>query len=112
MVKVSRELLEDSLNIETARFLDLLATSLAQELDRVAMLGSGVAPEPCGVANFLALTANSFAGGALTGYGPLIQARTALRTANSDVSAYIMSPRDECQLAGLSHGLHPLQHPY
>lgn len=101
MVKVSRELLEDSLNIETA-LPDVLATALAQELDRVALLGSGVAPEPRGVANFQALTANGFAGGALTGYGSLIQARTALRTANSDVTAYIMSPRDEGQLAGLT----------
>jgi HK97 family phage major capsid protein len=53
------------------------------------------------VANFTGLTANAYAGGDLTGYGPLIRARTALRNVNSDVTAYVLSPRDEGQLAGL-----------
>lgn len=101
LVKVSRELLEDSLNMESV-LPNLLATALAQELDRVALLGSGTAPEPRGVANFTGLTANTYVGGDLTGYGPLIRARTALRNFNSDVTAYVLSPRDEGQLAGLT----------
>lgn len=101
LVKVSRELLEDSLNMETV-LPNLLATALAQELDRVALLGSGTAPEPRGVSNFAGLTASGVAPADLTGYAPLIKARTALRTANSDATAYIMSPRDEGQLAGLT----------
>ncbi|MFD1941309.1 phage major capsid protein [Paradevosia shaoguanensis] len=101
LVKVSRELIEDSLNIETA-LPDVMATALALELDRVSLLGTGTAPEPRGVANFAGLTANGYAGGVLGSYSPLIKARTALRTANSDVTAYVMSPRDEGHLAELT----------
>lgn len=100
LVKVSRELLEDSLNIESI-LPNVLATAMAQELDRVALFGSGNAPEPKGVANFTGLTPTSYAGGVLSGYAPLIRARTALRNINSDVSAYVMSPRDEGALAEL-----------
>ena len=105
MVKASRELMEDSINLETA-LPNLLATALAQERDRVALLGSGVAPDPRGGATLLGLTANTFVGGPLLGYGGLIKARTALRTVNSDVTAYILSPRDEGWLAELTdnHG--------
>jgi HK97 family phage major capsid protein len=102
-VKASRELLEDSLNMETV-LPNLLTTALAQEMDRVALLGSGSAPEPRGVANFTGLTSNAFSGGALSSYAPLIQARTALREVDSDVTAYIMTPRDDGTLAGLVDG--------
>lgn len=101
LVKVSRELLDDSLNMETA-LPTLLSTALATELDRVALFGTGTAPQPRGVKNFAGLTANGYAGGALASYAPLITARTALRTVNSDVTAYIMSPRDDGKLAGLT----------
>lgn len=103
LVKISRELLEDSLNIGTA-LPNILATALASELDRVALIGSGTAPEPKGVANFAGLTANSFAGGALSTYSDLIKGRTALRTANSDVTAFVMHPRDEGALASRVDG--------
>lgn len=101
IVRVSRELLEDSLNIETA-LPNVLSTALAGELDRVALLGTGTAPEPRGVANFSGLTASGVAAGDLTNYTPLIKARTALRGANSDVTAYILSARDEGALAGMT----------
>lgn len=101
LVKASRELLEDSLNIETV-LPNIIAAALAQELDRVALFGSGTAPQPRGVANFAGLTASGVTSVELENYGPLIKARTALRTVNSDVTAYIMSPRDEGQLAGLT----------
>lgn len=103
IVRLSRELLEDSLNIETA-LPNVLAIALAQEVDRAGLLGTGTAPEPRGVSNFAGLTTSGFAGGDLENYLPLIRARTALRTANSDVTAYIMSPRDEGRLAGLLDG--------
>lgn len=96
IVKVSRELLEDSVNIGSA-LPTVIANAMAAELDRVALLGSGTAPEPRGVANFTSKTANSFAGGEL-GYADLVKARTALRSVNADVSAFIMHPRDEGQL--------------
>lgn len=101
LVRASRELLEDSLNIETV-LPNIIAVALAQELDRVSLFGTGVAPQPLGVSNFASLTPSGVASAELKSYGPLIKARTALRTVNSDVTAYILSPRDEGQLAGLT----------
>lgn len=99
MVKISRELLEDSLNLETA-LPNIMAEAMAVELDRVALLGTGVAPQPLGIANFTGLTASGFAGGALS-YGALLKARTALRSANTDMAAVVMHPRDEGALSEL-----------
>ncbi|MDH6265359.1 HK97 family phage major capsid protein [Rhizobium sp. SG_E_25_P2] len=97
MVKVSRELLEDSLNVENV-LPDVIASAMALELDRVALMGTGVAPQPKGVKNFGALTTGISVNDNLR-YVDLVRARTALRTVNSDVTAYIMSPRDEGILA-------------
>ena len=94
LIKVSRELLEDSINIGTA-LPNVIATAMAAELDRVALLGSGTAPEPRGVANFSSLTSNGWAGGELVDYSPLIKARSALRGVNADATAFVMHPRDE-----------------
>lgn len=103
LVKVSRELLEDSLNLETA-LPQIIAASMATELDRVAMFGTGTAPQPKGIVNFSGVQTIAH-GAALTSYAPLISARTKVKTANHpDVSAYIMSPRDEGTFAGLVDG--------
>ena len=48
-VKVSMELLEDSQNVNEA-LLMAFAGAFAVELDRVALFGSGVAPQPHGIA--------------------------------------------------------------
>ena len=100
MVKVSRELIEDSVNlaVELPR---ILAAAMATEWDRVALLGSGVAPEPEGVANVSGIGTNAL-GGALTGYGSLVTARTSLLSANHTPSAIIAHPRDEGTLTGLT----------
>lgn len=111
LVKVPRELLDDSVNINTALPM-VLVSALAAEVDRVALLGSGSGSEPEGIVNFSALTSNAFAGGALDSYVPLIQARTALRTANSDCTGFVMSTRDEGTLAELADSTgQPLQLP-
>ncbi|MCB5201815.1 phage major capsid protein [Neorhizobium sp. T786] len=102
MVRVTRELLEDSLNIGTA-LPDLLAKKMAEKLDRVAFLGSGTDSEPRGVINFQNLTdTTGFAAGApkvMSDYLPFVRARTALRQVNADVSAYVMGVREEGALA-------------
>lgn len=99
-VIVSRELIEDSLNIETV-LPEVIASAMALELDRVALFGTGSAPQPRGVVNFAGI--NSIAhGAALESYGPLIRARTAIRSDNSpDPTAFIMNPRDDGALAEL-----------
>ncbi|MCJ9672912.1 MULTISPECIES: phage major capsid protein [unclassified Neorhizobium] len=118
LVKVSRELLEDSLNINTA-LPNVLAASLATELDRVAIFGSGEGNEPRGVVNFEALTETDLTGltnadGAieLADYKPFLRARTALRGVNSDVTAFMMSVREDGALSELTDANgQPLQPP-
>ena len=101
MVRVSRELLEDSLNIENA-LPQIIAEAMAAELDRVVLLGSGTAPEPRGVRNFSGLTTSDNAVGNLVAWKPLMAARTALRTIDSDVTAFVMHPAYEGRLAELT----------
>ena len=93
-IKLSKELMEDSLNLST-ELPRILAAAMAVELDRVALLGTGSAPEPRGVANVVGI--GTFAqGAAITSYANLSKARTGILTANSGpVSAYVMHPRDE-----------------
>lgn len=98
-VKLSAELMEDSLNLGT-ELPRILAAAMAVELDRVALLGSGTAPEPRGVANTSGIGTTAV-GAAMTNYAQLISARTGILTANAGpVSAIIMHPRDEGDVTG------------
>ena len=101
LVKVSRELIEDSLNLET-ELPRLLSAALATELDRVALLGSGTAPEPEGIANVTGIGTSALSAD-LTTYAPFLTARTAILTANAGpATAVILHPRDEGTMAGLT----------
>jgi HK97 family phage major capsid protein len=101
LVKASIELMQDSLNLE-AELPRILARALAGEIDRAGLIGSGSGNEPKGIVNFTGLTANSFAGGSLSGYGSLMTARGALHGANERLRAFIMATRDENGLASLT----------
>ena len=111
LVKASVELMSDSINLE-AELPNIMARALAVEIDRAGLIGSGTAPEPRGIVNFAGLTANTYAGGALASYAPILTARGALHGANERLGAVIMASRDENTLAGLvaSDG-QPLQMP-
>jgi HK97 family phage major capsid protein len=102
MCKVSRELLEDSVNIEAA-LTNALAQALALELDRVALLGSGTAPEPTGIVNTANILSQSMGtnGAALTSYGTLNTALASLAAYNAVPSAAIMAPRSYFSMAAL-----------
>lgn len=110
--KVSVELMEDSLNLvnELPR---VLAAAMAVELDRVALLGTGTAPQPRGIANTSGI--GTFAQDAeIANYANLSKARTAIMTANNGpVSAFVMAPRDEGSFTDLVDsdgnplGMHP-----
>jgi len=101
MVKASVELMSDSLNLET-ELPNVLAKAMAQEIDRVGLIGSGTDPEPTGIVNYSGLTSNTYAGGALAGYGPIMTARGALHGANERLGAVVMASRDENTLASLT----------
>ncbi|WP_211299436.1 phage major capsid protein [Pukyongiella litopenaei] len=101
LTKVSRELFQDTLNLDT-ELPRILATALAKELDRVALLGSGTAPEPEGIANMTGIGTTAH-DAALTTYAPFVAARTGILSANAGpISAIIMHPRDEGTLTGLT----------
>jgi HK97 family phage major capsid protein/HK97 family phage prohead protease len=99
--KVSRELLEDSLNaadmIEAS-----LTRSFAVEVDRVCLYGSGTAPEPRGLrtlanVNELSMGAN---GAVLANYEPIVDLLALLWTDNvTNVDTAIMAPRTLATIA-------------
>jgi HK97 family phage major capsid protein len=99
LVKVSRELLEDSLNIEQ-ELPRIMAAAMAVEMDRAVLFGSGSGSEPQGLFNDSSIQEVAH-DAQLTNYSPLISARTKVKTANAMPGAYIMHPRDEGTLADL-----------
>lgn len=101
-IKVSRELLEDSLNLET-ELPRIMAAALAKEWDRVGLEGTGSAPQPRGILNTSSVGENAL-DGVLTGYDQLVTARTAIKTANAEPTAIVMHPRDEGTLVGMKDG--------
>ncbi len=100
-VDVSAELMADSLNLSDA-LPNILAAAMAAELDRVALLGSGTAPEPRGIANTSGI--GTFAQDAInSNYSNLSKARTVILTANrGPLSAFVMHPRDEGEFTDLT----------
>ncbi|MBL8465907.1 MAG: phage major capsid protein [Thauera sp.] len=104
LVKISRELLEDSANIDSA-LVNAFAGAMAGELDRVALFGTGIAPEPRGVFNTGNVLSVSMGqnGGAISGYGKLLDALYELENANANPpSAMVMSPRTSRAFNGLT----------
>jgi HK97 family phage major capsid protein len=108
MIKFSRELLADSVNLEAA-LLQAVTGAMALELDRAGLFGTAADNQPRGVVNVSGINTIA-ADGKLTlqaggAYGALVRARTALLTANAgEPSAYIMSPREDGTLTGLRDG--------
>ncbi|MGH7393941.1 MAG: phage major capsid protein, partial [Candidatus Rokuibacteriota bacterium] len=101
--KVSRELLEDSINI--GEMLEVtLVRSFAVEVDRVCLHGTGTAPQPRGLRNITGLNEVSQGtnGAALTSYDPIINLLEALWTDNvTAIGAAIMAPRTLATIAKL-----------
>jgi HK97 family phage major capsid protein len=90
LVKMSLELAEDSKNIDAVIERELSA-ALAGELDRVALIGTGTAPEPRGIRNQSGVTIQGPLGGANgstpANYDFLIDAAGAVVAANFEVGA-------------------------
>lgn len=104
MVKVSRELLEDSINIDSA-IMAAFSGAMAGELDRVALFGQGVAPEPRGIFNTNGVSVVSMGtnGGALANYAKMLDAIYEMEIANANApTAWIMSPRTSRVINGLT----------
>lgn len=103
IIRVSRELLADSANIDAA-LSTILAQAFAREIDRVALLGSGTAPEPRGLTNTSGVgsVTNGANGATLANYAGFLTAVSQLLAANMAMpTAAVMTPRDLVKLAGL-----------
>lgn len=103
LVRVSRELIEDSLNIEQV-LASAFEAVLSRELDRVALFGTGTAPEPRGVINTTGIGTISMGtnGAPISSYDTLLDALQTLQVANAaDPTAAIMAPRTSTSIAKL-----------
>ncbi|WP_337179146.1 phage major capsid protein, partial [Hydrogenophaga borbori] len=103
VVKVSRELLADGLNVELA-LRDAIAQAFAVEMDRAGLRGTGSAPEIRGLKNIVGVhsVTNGTNGAVLAGYANIFSASQLMLEANAQMpSAAIMSPRSLMKLGAL-----------
>lgn len=116
LVKLSVELFEDAPNVD-AVVENALAQALAVELDRAALRGSGVDPEPRGIRNvsgvqLIDMGAN---GGQLTDYSKFSQAVQKIQEANgpdAEALSVIYAPRTAATLDSKTDNTgQPLQPP-
>lgn len=108
LVKVSRELLADSINVNDA-LMNALAKAIALQLDYAALYGSGTGNQPTGLKSILTTnsrTSNIGANGAkLSAVGkwlPLVSAAQKVAAGNDQPSAAIMNSRTLYDLSGLA----------
>jgi HK97 family phage major capsid protein len=114
LVKVSQEILEDSANLNEA-LIGCFAGAFAVELDRVGLFGTGSAPQPHGISGTSGVGSVDMGtnGLALANYDPIVDAVSALLTANAaSPTAAIMAPRTLTKSAKLKDSQNqPLRKP-
>jgi HK97 family phage major capsid protein len=104
VLKLSRELLADGLNIEGA-LNQAMAQAFAKEIDRACLRGTGTAPEIRGLLNTAGVQSvtNGAAGAALASYANMFAATQAILQADGPMpTAAIMSPRSLVKLGALA----------
>ena len=103
LVKVSRELLEDSLSVEDV-LANAFAQALALEVDRAGILGDGSAGEPLGITNVTGIGSVSMGanGAALADYSPFVDVAYELTQDNAPMpTAFLCHPRTFTAAANL-----------
>lgn len=106
MIRVSRELMEDSINVGSM-IEEGFAGAMANKLDYAAIWGDGTSNAPTGVVNTAGINSVSMAtnGAAITDYDKLIDAVYELQADNADdPTGMIYSPRTGAALAKLKDG--------
>ena len=104
VVRCSRELLQDSLNIDRA-IGDSLATAFALEVDRVGLFGTGAAAEPLGIVNEPGVNVESSVGTPASYDGILDSMKSIMIDNAPDPTGLVMSPREWRTYAGLVSGV-------
>lgn len=100
-VRASRQLLQDSVNIDAA-LENAFVESLAREIDRVALRGSGTPPEPRGLRTMTGVNEISMGvnGLQLTNHDKLLDARQLILDANGpEPTSAIMATRTDTTIA-------------
>jgi HK97 family phage major capsid protein len=113
LVLASRELLEDSINIETGLEM-IFAKTMANEIDRVALVGKGSDNEPTGLRlRSIGVVDMGASGASLTNYNPLVDLQQTLADNNAQpTTAMIMAPRTAASLSKLQDQVdQPLRRP-
>ncbi|MFE5793547.1 phage major capsid protein [Streptomyces sp. NPDC056503] len=100
LVKASIEVLEDVDNLDNI-ITNSVAKAIALELDRVALRGTGTAPEPRGLRNTSGITVTDLgaAAGAAPTWDNYVQAVGTVRGENFEPNAAIHNPRTETDLS-------------
>jgi HK97 family phage major capsid protein len=106
LVQLSVELFEDADPSSEGVIARSFAGQMAVEIDRVALLGTGTAPEPRGVLNQSGVTltshgANGTAITTTTAYDWHLDAAGAVRAANFTPNAHVQAPRTSTSLSKL-----------
>jgi HK97 family phage major capsid protein len=102
-ILLSVELFEDADPSSEGVIARSFAGQMAVELDRVALLGTGTAPEPRGVLNQSGITTTSHGanGTAITNYDFWLDAKGAVLANNFDPNAHVQAPRSSTSLSKL-----------
>jgi HK97 family phage major capsid protein len=103
LITLSVELFEDADPSSEDVIARAFAGQMAVELDRVALLGSGTAPEPRGVLNQsgVTLSAHGANGTAISNYDWWLDAKGTVLAGNFEPNAHIQAPRSSTSLAKL-----------
>lgn len=104
IVRTSEELYQDMIPAAGKIIENAITQTAALELDRVALRGTGTAPEPRGVRNQAGVTIQSLGanGATPTRYTDVMTAVGTLLTANREPSGWMMAPRTSQFYAGLA----------
>ena len=111
IVRASREMLEDSVNAEEA-LMNAFAMAMSTELDRAALYGTGVAPQPSGL-SVVSGVGQVLVTTTLANYDPLLDGVQKILEANAGMpSAGILHPRIAVVLSKLKDTTNqPMQKP-
>lgn len=103
LITCSRELLEDSINLNL-KLPEVFAAAMAAEVDRVALAGTDASGQPLGVLNYPNINSVSMGANGATpsSYSQILDAVQAIETANAEApTVAIMHPRTKRTYAGL-----------
>lgn len=94
--EISEELLEDA-DVAEGFISSIAAAAIAQEIDRVALAGSGADEEPLGLMSQEGVTIAPATG--VAKWGDLVRSQAALRSRNFEPTAALLAPQSEADMS-------------